>query len=129
MFPLAKTGLLELVVDSPNQRGNRETLIGKIEAKPRPASTAPGISSCIPRATKIAKPPARASARPILAMAVSLWNLRASGASTRPASRAPQKNEVGMAQKGSWLLPIRLQDAVTPPPTQDSVPTYTTNKT
>src|SRR6476469_501335 len=107
VFPLAKTALLALRSDTPNHRGNKETLIGKMEARPRPARIEPGMSAPMPRAHKIMEPPATAKVRPSFAIVVSRQNLRPNGARNRPASKAPQKNE-GVIAHSDWLLELSL---------------------
>src|SRR4051812_13463917 len=88
MLPLAKTGPLALRADSRNQRGNKETLIGKIDASPKPASSDPGMIQLRPRAPSNASPPSKASVSPVLANAVSGMNRNANGAEILPASNA-----------------------------------------
>src|SRR5260370_27028123 len=70
VLPLANTAPLARFADSPNQPDRRETLMGKMEASPRPASSEPVISRPVPRAATIASPPKRARHRPILAIVI-----------------------------------------------------------
>src|SRR5581483_2268619 len=89
VFPLAKTGLLAWRVESPNQSGNKDTLMGKIEAIPNPARSDPTTISAIPCAAISEIPPSTADTRPARATVLDEWNLSAAGASARPNNSAP----------------------------------------
>ena len=105
VLPLAKTALVALRSDSPNHCGNNETLIGKMEARPRPARIEPGISVLMPPPHMINKPPVTARVRPSFAIVTCRQNLRPNGARNRPASNAPQKKE-GVTAHNDRLLEL-----------------------